>query len=200
MKRNLTLPATVVAATAAAIGVAAAPAAAAAPLAPVAPEPVPADFLPWIEKAAQTCDGVTPGLLAAQIQSESSFRTDAVSPSNAMGPSQFIPETWRLLGVDADGDGVRNPFSIADAVTTQAVFMCENIANTTAGVRNGSLSGDPVDLALAAYNAGFGAVQQHGGMPSGGEYSTQTQPYVEKIRALERLFNSILRPLLGPVR
>lgn len=149
---------------------------------------VPDEFVTWIQRASTECEGVTPALLAAQIAAESSFIANAVSPANAQGPSQFIPETWEIWGVDADGDGVADPFSIPDATVSQAKFMCHNLANTQTGVQSGTLAGDPVDLALAAYNAGLGAVQQAAGMPAGGEYSTQTQPYAEKIRDLERLF------------
>lgn len=66
--------------------------------------------------------------------------------------------------------------------------MCENYRLCAAGVGNGSLAGDPVALAVAAYNAGFGAVQNAGGMPSGGEYTTQTQPYVYKIMQRAKAF------------
>jgi hypothetical protein len=42
----------------------------------------------------------------------------------AVGPMQFIPGTWRVAGVDADGDGVKNPQDIADAATATAVYLC----------------------------------------------------------------------------
>jgi soluble lytic murein transglycosylase-like protein len=164
------------------------PAALPVPAAPAtpAPLPVPHDFATWIERAAQQCPGLSRELIAAQIQAESDFNPNAVSPANAVGPSQFIPSSWEVWGVDADGDGARNPFSIPDAVTAQAAFMCENLKQTTAGVASGRLDGDPVDLALAAYNAGYGAVLRFSGMPAGGGYTAETQPYVAKIRQLEQ--------------
>lgn len=42
----------------------------------------------------------------------------------AVGPMQFIPSTWSAVGVDADGDGQRNPQSINDAVLAAAVYLC----------------------------------------------------------------------------
>lgn len=42
----------------------------------------------------------------------------------AMGPMQFIPSTWSVVQVDADGDGVRNPQDIDDASLATAVYLC----------------------------------------------------------------------------
>src|SRR4029078_314761 len=80
--------------------------------------------------------------------------------------------------------------SIPDAVMSQGALMCENYRLCSDGIAQGSLSGDPVALALAAYNAGFGAVQNAGGMPSGGDYTTQTQPYVYKIMQRDKAFEA----------
>ena len=42
----------------------------------------------------------------------------------AVGPMQFLPSTWSVVGVDADGDGVRSPDDINDAALAAAVFLC----------------------------------------------------------------------------
>lgn len=42
----------------------------------------------------------------------------------AMGPMQFIPETWRLYGVDANNDGVVSPDNIDDAALSAAGYLC----------------------------------------------------------------------------
>jgi len=42
----------------------------------------------------------------------------------AVGPMQFIPGTWRAMGVDGDGDGVRNTQDIDDAAMSTAVYLC----------------------------------------------------------------------------
>lgn len=42
----------------------------------------------------------------------------------AMGPLQFIPETWKRWGVDANGDGVADPDNIDDAALTAARYLC----------------------------------------------------------------------------
>lgn len=55
----------------------------------------------------------------------------------AVGPLQFIPSTWALVGVDADGDGKRNPQDIHDASLAAAVYLCsgEEDLSTRAGQR-----------------------------------------------------------------
>jgi len=146
---------------------------------------MPSHYVPWLQASARQCGGISAGLLAAQIHVESGFNANAVSYAGARGPAQFMPGTWSEWGRDADGDGVASITSVPDSVMSQGAFMCYLLQQTSAGVGNGTLWGDPLDLALASYNAGLGAVRRAGGMPSGGTYTTQTQPYVAKIRSLE---------------
>jgi hypothetical protein len=81
----------------------------------------------------------------------------------AVGPMQFIPSTWSVVGVDADGDAQRNPQDIDDAALATAVYLCSGTDDlgTDAGRRkavhryNHSLA--YVDLVLSireAYLAG----------------------------------------------
>ncbi len=62
----------------------------------------------------------------------------------AVGPMQFIPTTWGVVGVDADSDGVRNPQDIDDAALATAVHLCSGDADL----------GKPADLraAVLRYN------------------------------------------------
>jgi hypothetical protein len=62
----------------------------------------------------------------------------------AVGPMQFIPGTWRAVGVDGDGDGTRNPQDIDDAAMSSAVYLCAGHTNLA----------DPSDLnaAILRYN------------------------------------------------
>ncbi|MDV6293475.1 peptidoglycan DD-metalloendopeptidase family protein [Rhodococcus aetherivorans] len=149
---------------------------------------VPPEFVPWLLKAGVMCSGITAPLLAAQLEAENGFRhgpSAPVSSTGARGPAQFMPATWTTWGKDYDGSGPPPDVnSIADAVMAQGALMCENHRSSADAISTGRVVGDPVALALAAYNAGFGAVLEAGGMPFGGEYTTQTQPYVKKI--LER--------------
>jgi membrane-bound lytic murein transglycosylase B len=52
--------------------------------------------------------------------------------ARAMGPMQFIPETWKLYGVDANNDGIISPDNFDDAALSAAGYLCfrgENLAN-----------------------------------------------------------------------
>jgi murein DD-endopeptidase MepM/ murein hydrolase activator NlpD len=141
------------------------------------PGAVPAEYEPLVLRAAGTCPGITAPLLAAQLHAESGWNPRAVSPAGAQGLAQFLPTTWAAEGVDGDGDGTRDPFSPADAIASQAAYLCTLLAAVTA---DPALAGDRLELALASYNAGLGAVRRHGGIPP----YRETQDYVRRIRAL----------------
>jgi hypothetical protein len=81
----------------------------------------------------------------------------------AVGPMQFIPSTWSAVGVDADGDGRRDPHDIDDAALAAAVYLCSGgddlgtDAGRRAAVYRYNHSERYVDLVLAimeAYRAG----------------------------------------------
>ena len=81
----------------------------------------------------------------------------------AVGPMQFIPSTWRVVGVDADSDGERNPQDIDDAALASAVYLCsgDDDLSTEAGQRTSvyryNHSQSYVDLVLSimeAYSSG----------------------------------------------
>ena len=137
---------------------------------------VPAKYVPLLAAAARTCPEITAPVLAAQIHAESNWRADAVSPDGAQGLSQFMPGTWSEYGTDGDGDGRADPLNPADAITSQAVYDCRLVAQ----LRGWNIRGDILDLTLAAYNAGPGAVLTVGGVPN----YPETQAYVRKIRIL----------------
>lgn len=145
---------------------------------------VPAEFRPWILKAAEECKHpeLSPALLAAQLKQESGFRTgrDVVSPADARGPAQFIPGTWATWGRDVDGNGVADPFDVGDAVMAQGRLMCSLLGQA----KSSGLGGDIRALALAGYNAGWGAVQQARGIPPFAE----TRTYIRVILSAMKQF------------
>ncbi|MCX2931115.1 lytic murein transglycosylase [Mycobacterium sp. CVI_P3] len=58
------------------------------------------------------------------IDSEQSLDGDEPAYARAMGPMQFIPETWRLYGVDANNDGAISPDNFDDAALSAAGYLC----------------------------------------------------------------------------
>ncbi len=148
----------------------------------LAPGAVPAAYAGAIEAAAGSCDGVPAPVLAAQLQQESGWRTDAVSRAGAIGLAQFMPDTWASHGVDGDGDGRADPRNPFDAIWSAARFHC--VLKTQVS----RLPGDVVALTLAAYNAGPYAVLQYRGIPPYDE----TRAYVHAILKLLPTFTEVL--------
>jgi murein DD-endopeptidase MepM/ murein hydrolase activator NlpD len=138
---------------------------------------VPAIYEPLVLRAASTCAGITAPLLAAQLHAESGWNPRAVSPAGAQGLAQFLPSTWATEGIDSDRDGTADPFNPVDAIASQAGYLCTLLAAVTTDPQ---LIGDRLELALAAYNAGLGAVQRHRGIPP----YPETQQYLRRIRQL----------------
>ncbi len=108
---------------------------------------------------AGAAHGVDPTLLAAVAKAESGYDPRAVSSAGAQGLMQLMPATARSLGVDA--------LDPAQAVDGSARLLKSLLARF----------GGRVDLALAGYNAGPGAVQRYGGVPP----YTETRTYVDRV-------------------
>jgi TPR repeat protein len=104
---------------------------------------------------------VDPVLVLAIIHAESGFESDAVSPKNAQGLMQLMPDT-------AERFGVKNVLDPVDNITGGTRYLRWLLAYF-----KGNLP-----LVLAGYNAGEGAVTRYGGIPP----YPETVAYVEKIR------------------
>lgn len=139
---------------------------------------VPAAYRDDVLKAGNICAGVSPALIAAQIAAESNWDENAGSHAGAQGISQFMPATWNGgAGMDGDGDGKADINNPHDAIYSQGNYMCAKLKEVDALLTAQSVAGDRIELALAAYNAGTGAVESAGGIPINGE----TEKYVPKI-------------------
>jgi peptidoglycan DL-endopeptidase CwlO len=108
--------------------------------------------------AAEARNGLPTGLLSSVARAESGFRTGATSPAGAVGLMQIMPGTARELGVDP-----RNPAQAVDGAARLLRSHLDRFGSTP--------------LALAAYNAGPGAVSRHGGIPP----YPETQNYVRRV-------------------
>jgi soluble lytic murein transglycosylase-like protein len=109
--------------------------------------------------AAATKYGIDPALLKGLIRQESNFNASAQSGAGAQGLTQLMPGTAATLGVD--------PSDPAQAIDGGAKYLKQQLDR---------FGGDP-SKALAAYNAGPGAVAKYGGVPPYAE----TQNYVQKV-------------------
>lgn len=141
---------------------------------------VPGEYQGVVLKAGSICPEITPPLIAAQIEAESNWNPKAGSHAGAQGITQFMPRTWASAGKDGDGDGKADILNPQDAIYSQGVYMCSLASEVKKRISSGKLKGDVAQLALAAYNAGMGAVDAAGGIPQNNE----TQNYVPKIMGL----------------
>ncbi len=122
---------------------------------------VPANLVPVFEQAAAN-NGISPIMLAAVSKVESGFDPSAVSSAGAEGIMQIMPSLAAEMGINA--------YDPVQAINAGAAILSSNL----------KMFGNSVPLALAAYNAGQGAVQQYGGVPP----YPQTQNYVKMVEGI----------------
>jgi soluble lytic murein transglycosylase-like protein len=113
--------------------------------------------------------GLDPALLHGLIQQESGFNPASTSGAGALGLCQLMPGTASSLGVT-------NPLDPAQSIDGGARYLRQQLD---------AFGGDP-SLALAAYNAGPGAVRRYGGVPPYAE----TQAYVQKVTGYANAYRS----------
>jgi len=109
--------------------------------------------------------GLPPAIVHSVAQAESGYRPSAISPKGAIGVMQLMPGTARQFEADP-----ANVVQNIDAGTRLLRELLLKYQDTENGVRR----------ALAAYNAGVGAVERFGGVPP----YPETQSYVERVIGL----------------
>jgi soluble lytic murein transglycosylase-like protein len=117
--------------------------------------------------AAAASNGIDPALLKGLVSQESGFNPNARSGAGAVGLTQLMPGTAASLGVT-------NPLDPTQSLQGGAKYLREQLDR---------FGGDE-QLALAAYNAGPGAVQKYGGVPPYAE----TQNYVTSVMSKAAAF------------
>jgi soluble lytic murein transglycosylase-like protein len=136
-----------------------------APVAPIPPvmttpsQPVAAKAPRELVEAAARKHGLPPSFVHSVVSAESGYKTDALSPKGAIGLMQLMPATAQTYGAD--------PHDPSQNVEAGAAYLRELLIKYNGDAR----------LALAAYNAGPGAVSKYNGVPPYAE----TQTYIERV-------------------
>lgn len=120
----------------------------------------------WFQKAAQKYN-VSESLLKAIAKAESNFNAKSVSSAGAMGVMQLMPATAKSLGVT-------DPYDAGQNIMGGAKCISQKLKEFNGDER----------MALAAYNAGSGAVKRYGGIPS------YCKSYVNKVQSYKKAYET----------
>jgi len=119
---------------------------------------------------------VDPRLVVAMIVAESDFDPNSTSRTGAAGLGQLMPGTAQSLGVS-------NPYDVGQNLDGSITYLRSRLDTfADKAMPDGGLSFEQIRLAMAAYNAGVGAVKKYGGVPP----YRETQAYVKRIEKLYR--------------
>jgi hypothetical protein len=134
---------------------------------------VPENLYKSIEDAGGICDVIGPVIIAAQIQYESGFDPKYVGSNGAEGISQVPRDVFmKLMGNDAD------PFDPKQSIKAQGTYLCELAGQVKDLEDRNMVTGNVLDLTLAAYDVGLDAVEQAKGVPA----TDEAQRYITGVR------------------
>lgn len=120
----------------------------------------------WFKKASEKYH-VSESLLKAIAKAESNFNAGSVSSAGAMGVMQLMPATAKSLGVT-------DPYDAGQNIMGGAKCISQKLKEFNGDER----------MALAAYNAGSGAVKRYGGIPS------YCKTYVNKVQSYKKAYET----------
>ncbi|MEU3245345.1 M23 family metallopeptidase [Streptomyces sp. NPDC006875] len=148
---------------------------------------VDASYVPWLREAARTCTLLKPSVLAAQIDRTSGWNTDPATLSGSVGIAGFTESQWRTWGKDADGNGRSSPRDPVDAIMALARQDCALAEDVTRLRTRGTVSGELLDLTLAAYTVGADSVTRAGRVPAAARtYLADVGKLSARYRAFDR--------------
>ncbi|CAL9590325.1 hypothetical protein SUDANB145_05212 [Streptomyces sp. enrichment culture] len=146
---------------------------------------VPEEHLTRIQDAGSLCTQIGPIVIVSQIQLESQFDPGLIGPDGAEGISQLPPDKFEEFGEDDDDNGTTSALDAADSIMAQGRYLCSLAKEIDTLVADGQVTGDRLDLTLAAYEVGLEAVEQAKGVPQ----TTQAQSYVVGVRSSFALYS-----------
>ncbi|WP_146194034.1 lytic transglycosylase domain-containing protein [Streptomyces sp. MA5143a] len=155
---------------------------------------VPPAHVKWVIRAGSVCDIVTPSVVAAQIDAETGWLAGTAEglPDTSPTPSPTAPtpsepralvglstSAFKEWGSDDDGNGTATPLDPGDAIMALGRFDCALAEGVQRLKESRAVSGDTLELTLAAYHSGLDTVERSRGVPEG-----EARDYVRRVQKL----------------
>nr|WP_313896826.1 M23 family metallopeptidase [Streptomyces sp. GC420] len=144
-------------------------------------------YVPWLREAAKACTLVKPSVLAAQVDRHSGWDADTATLSGGAGIAGFTDAQWRIWGKDEDGNGRSSPRDPVDAIMALGRMDCALAEEVTELRTRGTVTGDLVDLTLAAHAVGTRSVAAAGRVPA------KARTYLAEVKALSAQYETFDR-------
>ncbi|GAA2066233.1 hypothetical protein GCM10009801_12410 [Streptomyces albiaxialis] len=152
---------------------------------------VPADYLEAIKDAGEECPQIGPIVIAAQIQQASGFNKDLIGPKGKKGISQLPPDKFEEYGEDDDDNDETSALDAEDSIMAQARYMCALAKDIEEMAKNNEVTGDRLDMTLAAYSLGsLDAVKKARGVPK----DRDAKGYIVAVRSGFSLYSGAVKP------
>ncbi|MEU9413145.1 transglycosylase SLT domain-containing protein [Streptomyces sp. NPDC048281] len=157
---------------------------------PLEADSVPEDLLQVIRDAGNQCTQIGPIVIAAQIQQVSGWNRSLVGPNGREGISQMPPDKFTKFGEDRDDNGKTSALDPEDSIMAQGKYLCSLAGDVKQLLNDNAVTGNALDLTLAAYDVGEEAIKQARGVPD----TDQVQSYIAGIRGQFALYSGAIKP------